>query len=360
MNLVSKEFVASRINNDGVLILSEMAGASKELIDAITVNPNNIVEISDAIVKALTMPVAEQHTRMQSMRQVVSKFNIAHWVQLFMQGLKQATYHQRSMQTRHVGGATAQSIINRYGHTHKRFIFLDYDGTLVGFKTKIDEARPDDELYHILEGLAADADNRVVLISGRKYDNLDEWFGHLPVTLVAEHGAWIKQGGEQWNSVPGLNDAWKPEINRVMQSFADRTPGSFIEEKTYSLVWHYRKAQPELGELRANELKNTLEVLAADKGLKILPGNKVLEIKNAEVNKGKAALNLLHNAEPDLIVAIGDDYTDEDIFRMLPDTAITIKVGSTVSAAKFYLHNPPEVRALLNDLLKYQSAKVVS
>ena len=78
MNLVSKEYVASRINNDGVLILSEMAGASKELIDAVIVNPNNTVEVAEAIIKAINMPLDEQRRRMVAMRQMVSKFNVSH------------------------------------------------------------------------------------------------------------------------------------------------------------------------------------------------------------------------------------------------------------------------------------------
>ena len=68
MNLVSKEYVASRVNNDGVLILSEMAGASKELIDALIVNPNNTVEVANAIIQAINMPLDEQQKRMQQMR----------------------------------------------------------------------------------------------------------------------------------------------------------------------------------------------------------------------------------------------------------------------------------------------------
>ena len=106
MNLVSKEYVASRVNNDGVLILSEMAGASKELIDALIVNPNNTVEVAEAIIKAINMPLDEQKRRMQQMREMVSKFNISHWVKIFMDKLKEVKLLQRSMQTRYIGQGT--------------------------------------------------------------------------------------------------------------------------------------------------------------------------------------------------------------------------------------------------------------
>jgi len=351
MNLVSKEYVASRVNNDGVLILSEMAGASKELIDAIIVNPNNIGEICRAIIQAIQMPLAEQQERMMQMRQNVSKFNIAHWVKIFMERLKEVKQLQRSMQTRHVSGSTGQSIINRYAKTKNRIIFLDYDGTLVDFKPNIAQAEPDKQLYDLLNQLTDDPENQVALISGRKHENLSEWFGKENIYLIAEHGAWFRQQNTSWHKISGLSDTWKQDIYPILETYVDRTPGSFIEEKTYSLVWHYRKAPKGLGELRANELANNLKYLASDKGLQLLPGDKVLEIKNMEVNKGKAAASLADKNNYDFIIALGDDYTDEDIFRALPDSAITIKVGSNISAAKFYLRNPAEVRRFLADLV---------
>ncbi len=352
MNLVSKEFVASRIDNDGVLILSEMAGASKELIDALIVNPNNTEEVCEAILTGINMPADEQEKRMTAMRQIVTKFNISHWVKIFMDKLKEVKQLQRSMQTRHVSGSTEQSIINRYHNTGKRVIFLDYDGTLVGFKANIDQAAPDKELFDIIEDLTEDPANDVVLISGRKHQNLEEWFGNTRLYLVAEHGSWSKHPDGAWHKISGLKDHWKHDIYPLLETYVDRTPGAFIEEKSYSLVWHYRKAQKGLGELRSNELMNNLKYLAGDKGLQLLQGDKVLEVKNMEVNKGKAAMGIIEKGNYDFIIALGDDYTDEDLFKALPDNAISIKVGSNMSAAKFYLRTPAEVRKLLGDFTK--------
>jgi len=284
---------------------------------------------------------------MQTMRQLVSKFNITHWVKIFMDRLKEVKQMQRSMQTRHVSFATEQSIINRYHKTKKRIIFLDYDGTLVNFKSNINQATPDKELHTIIDRLSEDPANMLVLISGRKHENLGEWFDDKNIYLIAEHGSWFKQQNTTWHKISGLSDSWKHDIYPVLETYVDRTPGSFIEEKTYSLVWHYRNSQGGLGELRANELMNNLKYLASDKGLQLLPGDKVLEVKNMEINKGKAALMLLDKNDYDFIIAFGDDYTDEDVFKALPESAVTIKVGGNVSAAKFYLRNPAEVRRLL-------------
>ncbi len=351
MNLVSKEYVASRNQNDGVLILSEMAGASKELTDAIVVNPNNLGDIMEAILVALNMPLEEQHRRMKAMRNIVEKFNVKHWVQNFILRLNEVKDTQKSLLTKHAVNNINEIIASKYSHASNRTLFLDYDGTLVGFTGNIDDASPDDELYEIIEKLTQDPANTVVIISGRRNETLEKWFGHLKVDLIAEHGAWQKTHGDKWNCLPLLTDQWKQEIRTLLETYTDRTPGSFIEEKSYSLVWHYRKAEEGLGELRANEIVSHLKILAADKGLQLMPGNKVIEFKNMEVNKGKAALNWLYDKHPDFIMALGDDHTDEDIFRALPDTAVTVKVGNNISEAKYYLNDYKEVRKLLRSLV---------
>lgn len=352
MNLVSKEYVASRVQEDGVLILSEMAGASKELNDALIVNPNNIGDIMEAIVQALNMSTEEQHMRMKSMRAIVAKFDIHLWVKNFMDKLKEVKMMQKSLHTKYAVAPVRAKIVADYAKAKDRYIFLDYDGTLVGFNGDIDKASPDEELYAILKQLTLDPANRVVLISGRRYQTLEEWFGHLDLDMIAEHGAWQKHKNTEWKPLPLLTDKWKQEVKMILDTYTDRTPGSFVEEKSYSLVWHYRKVEKGLGELRANEILNHLRMLITDKGLQMMPGNKVIEFKNIEVNKGKAAQNWLYGNDPDFILAVGDDHTDEDIFKALSPEAYSIKVGSNMSAARYYLKDFYEVRALLKELIQ--------
>jgi trehalose 6-phosphate synthase/phosphatase len=282
---------------------------------------------------------------------VVSKFNIHHWVRIFMERMKEVKQMQHAMHSRHITDVTEQAIRKIYNKTSKRIIFLDYDGTLVGFKSEILAASPDQDLYLLLEQLSEDPANHIILVSGRSHENLEEWFGHTNLNMIAEHGAWQKRNGH-WESIPGLNDQWKQDIYPVLEMYVDRTPGAFIEEKNFSLVWHYRKVEKGLGELRTTELMNNLRYLINDRGLQLLPGNKVVEIKNMEINKGKATSALLHNKDYDFIMALGDDHTDEDIFKALPDNSLTVKVGSNISAARFYLRNYHEVRALLRSLLQ--------
>ncbi|HEY1007307.1 MAG TPA: trehalose-phosphatase, partial [Sphingobacteriaceae bacterium] len=227
-----------------------------------------------------------------------------------------------------------------------RLILLDYDGTLVGFQNNILQATPDEELMDILESLTANPANKVVLISGRNYTSLEEWFGHLNLDMIAEHGAWMRSA-EGWKNLPGLTDSWKKDIMPVLETYTDRTPGTFIEEKSFSLVWHFRRAEAGVGELRASELLTNLQYLIQDKRLQLLKGNKVIEVKSIEINKGIAALSWIGERQHDFVMAIGDDHTDEDLFKALEPGSVTIKVGSNVSAARFYVDNFRSVRRLL-------------
>lgn len=351
MNLVCKEYIASRNEGNGVLILSEMAGASKELSEAIIVNPNNLGEIYRAILDALEMPEAEQKSRMLSLCQMVHKFDIHHWVKIFIDQLQEVKKSESIRSAKMINKELIHLFIKQKNNAQKRAFFIDYDGTLVGFKSDINKASPDEELYLLLQELSADAKNKIVIISGRQHETLEEWFGHLNLDMIAEHGAWLKINTETWTSIPGLLDSWKSKVRAMLESYSDRTPGSFIEEKRYSLAWHFRKVERGLGELRAYELESNLRYLTREMGLQLLPGNKVLEIKNVEINKGKAALNYITDKDFDFIMAIGDDHTDEDTFLSLPDTAITIKVGSSISEAKYFIKSVQDTRAFLNNFI---------
>lgn len=350
MNLVSKEYIASRKTEDGVLILSEMAGSSKELTDALIINPNSYNDLYNAILRALKMPLEEQRQRMHALTNIVRKFDIHHWVKIFMKQLRQIKEAQLLNKTLKINEQLLSVFKDNYDKASSRLFFLDYDGTLVDFHQDIEKAVPDDELYGILHKLIHNQ-TQIVIISGRKHSTLEQWFGHLPIDLIAEHGAWKKIGDVPWQRTIGLSEHWKTSIRPMLESYSDRTPGALIEEKDFSLAWHYRKVDRELGKLRAAELINNLTYLTRESGLQILPGNKVVEIKSAEVNKGKAALDYIHSYPSDFIIAIGDDHTDEDIFNNLPTTSFTIKVGNyQATAARYYLKSVTEVRKFLKIL----------
>jgi len=352
MNLVAKEFIASKLDKKGVLILSEMAGAAKELSDALLINPFDKNAFVEAMYQALTMPVSEQRNRIEKMQVSLKKYNIHHWVRIFMEGLAEIKGEQEDFLTKQLDEGDLPEILNRFNEASKRYIFLDYDGTLTGFKVDPAACQPDAELTSIFEGLMKDERNHVIIISGRPHQTLDSWMGKYPFTLIAEHGVWTKKENGEWTIKENLKKDWKIEIKKVMEQYVDRTPGSFIEEKNFGLVWHYRGVEVGLGELRSRELMSHLRYLASSKGLQVLEGDKVVEVKNMEVNKGIAAFRFISKSPSDLHIAIGDDWTDEDTFAVMPSDAITIKVGHAASRAKYHLDTVEDVRQFLRELIR--------
>ncbi|MEL7003960.1 MAG: bifunctional alpha,alpha-trehalose-phosphate synthase (UDP-forming)/trehalose-phosphatase [Bacteroidota bacterium] len=351
MNLVCKEYVASRLDKRGVLILSEMAGASKELSEAIIVNPNDKHQVRDAIKRALTMPEEEQISHMEIMQETLKKFNIHHWVNLFLGRLEEVRDKQQKMSTKVLDAKLTEKLIEDFNGANNRMLFLDYDGTLRAFTGNPQDAKPDDELHEIIESLAKIENTQVVVISGRDKDTLEEWLGHHDIEFIAEHGVWARKKGRDWKTLDALDGSWKEDIRPVLEIYVNKTPGSLLEEKDFSLVWHYRKVEAGLGELRAREIISHLKYLAINMNLQVLEGNKVVEIKNLEVNKGKAASKWIHKHNPEFVMAIGDDFTDEDTFKAMPEGGYTIKVGDNQSAAKFSVNGPNAVRGLLKKLL---------
>jgi trehalose 6-phosphate synthase/phosphatase len=349
MNLIAKEYVSSRPDGSGVLILSEMAGAAKELTQAMIINPNTPLEIARALEQALEMPQEEQKKRNAPMQQRLRRYDVVHWANDFIQSLKVTKDHQQSLNAKLLGSMAQDQVMERFQRAAKSVMFLDYDGTLVPFTGDPQLAAPDPKLLTILEGLSQVGD--VVLISGRDRSTMDRWFEELPVGMVAEHGAWIKEKRQDWKMPKQLNSEWKKDVLPILEFFADRLPGAFVEEKQFSAVFHYREADPELSAIRLRDLSSNLTHVTSLLDLHTLRGNKVLEVRMAGVEKGTAATTFLTNGRYEFILAIGDDWTDEDLFRVLPDDACTVKVGIGISTAKYYLRNYEEVRRFLSDII---------
>ncbi len=352
MNLVAKEFVASKeVSKKGVLILSEMAGASNELTDALIVNPRDITDMEEALEKAMEMSLEEQAERLTKMQHRLKKYTVKHWAETFLTELSQMSVLKSSNEINELNEDSKFQLLSDYKNAKNRLILLDYDGTLVSFKPEPHLAKPDAEVLALLEGLRDSEANKLVIISGRDKDTLGDWLGHLDLEMSAEHGVWRFQKSN-WELAHGITNSWKKDIRPVLEAMVERTPGSFIEEKDYSIAWHYRKIDKALGEKRIREFRDVLLYLTANLDLQVLEGNKVVEVKNSGVNKGNATLKWVNSSDWDFILAIGDDNTDEDIFKALPDFGYSIKVGRDKTAAKYSLFGVKKVRALLKELVE--------
>ncbi len=353
MNLIAKEFLATKENDKGVLILSEFAGAASELGEALLVNPNDNMSMVNALHQALTMADDEQLKRLRIMQKRLKRYNVIKWAHDYLDMLHQIKKQQQKFMTKILNETLKNDLVSQYQRAKKRLLFLDYDGTLVPFVPNPQDAAPDEELLSLLTALSNAKENEVVIISGRDPETLETWFGKLPISLVGEHGAWIRKKDGTVISSGQISTSWKKLIRPILETHVDRTPGSFIEEKKYSLVWHYRKVEPGLGEIRVRELIDTLNTFTANLDVKVLEGDKNVEIKQGMIDKGKAAMKWLTKETWDFILAVGDDKTDEDLFEVLhTKNAYTIKVGLKPTKAKYVVENHLAVRNLLKSLIK--------
>jgi trehalose 6-phosphate synthase/phosphatase len=350
MNLIAKEYVASRVQGRGVLVLSEMAGAAKELGEAIIVNPNNKEEIVEALHQALGMSEGEQIERNRSMQKRLARYSIGGWVGDFMDRLETVKRVQRERSSRVATPELVEEIVGAYRRGAKRLLLLDYDGTLVPYCDWPRKAVPDEEVVPILKELAEIAENNLVIVSGRDRATLEDWFGDIEAGLVAEHGVWLRDRDGNWEMLENLRDDWKEQIRPLLELYVDRTPGSFVEEKNYSLSWHYRRADPALAPLRAGELKDDLVNLTGNLSIGVLEGNKVIEVKDVGITKGRAVSRWLARQNWDFILSIGDDWTDEDMFSALPEGAYSIRVGQVNTRARYRMGSYQDVRDLLTKL----------
>jgi trehalose 6-phosphate synthase/phosphatase len=354
MNLVAKEFVAARTDEDGVLILSEFAGAAAELGEALLVNPYDIDQQASAMRDALEMTQEERSERMRALRSRLSTYDVATWASHFLSRLDSVSRPQPTKV------ATTKHLLEAVDGAQSLCVLLDYDGTLVPYHRVPKLARPDAAMLDLLESLATNPTVHVHVLSGRGRETLEHWLGRLPIGMVAEHGAWARRSPDaEWTSIDpdGMTraaatlDGWRPRVKQIIGQFIRETPGSTLEEKERSLVWHYRLADPVQGARKSHELRYQLRDALSNMPLEVTTGNKIVEVREMGADKGMAARRALAEMPPGtLAIAIGDDVTDEDMFRALPPDAITIKVGGDETQARFRLRDWREVRHFLANL----------
>ncbi|MDD2190085.1 MAG: bifunctional alpha,alpha-trehalose-phosphate synthase (UDP-forming)/trehalose-phosphatase [Eubacteriales bacterium] len=351
MNLVCKEYIAARTDYGGMVVISETTGAASELGEAVIVNANDYDGVACGIKAALDMTDAEKIARNKIMSRRIQRYDVKFWASEFLNSLQNTfMYSERSITQRSLEKAKL-IVESAYKDANKRVLFLDYDGTLVGFKAKPEQAKPDAELKQLLINLIEDPKNTVVLISGRDRYTLEEWFGDLDIHIFSSHGLWIRHPGQDWIMTVPIDNNWKDSVRHILELYTDRTPGSFIEEKEYSLAWHYRLSDPDLIKVKLIEVKETLMSMTQQGTLGLLEGNKVLEVKDNRVNKGYTASSFISDKGYDFMFAAGDDYTDEDMFSALPENTFTVRVGLGYTGARYFLKSWQSMRSVLENFI---------
>ncbi len=357
MNLVAKEYLACQRDGAGPLILSEFAGAAEELFNALLVNPYDTQAVAESITRALAMPPEERRARNTPMRERVMTFDAQRWAKTFIDDLTAIPATAKPADDTDTAGA-ARRLAEAIRAGQRVAFFLDYDGTLREFAPNPADARPTEEIRTLLDDLAALPNTDVLLISGRKGEDLETFAGKSRLGLIAEHGASLRRPGRtEWETLDAQVDyGWKDEVRPVFRLYEESLPGSQVEEKRTSLVWHYRRADPEFGEWKANQLAEELGAMTANTPVQVRQGQKIVEVVSAQVSKGAAVARCMGEEGYSLTLCAGDDVTDESMFALEADNLVTVKIGDGPTKAKYRVKNPAAMRRFLREVATASAA----
>lgn len=352
MNLVAQEYVASRQQDDAALVLSEFTGAAHGLDGAVLVNPWNEDQMAEALRQALELTPEERAARGKRLRMSVSGNSSTTWARDFVNLIDRHCATVRSAARRRPLAEQLERLLQDYRQARRRFLLLDYDGTLTGYAPTPDEATPGPQTRALVQQLAEDSRNEVYVVSGRPCRTLEEWLGDLPIGLCAEHGWLVRPKGQQrWKRLVRVSLDWMQEVLPILEDFAARTPGAMVERKAAALAWHWRRCDPEFGQWKAHELGLHLSIELSNLPVEVIRGNKVIEVRAQGLNKGALVRWLESRFTPaDFILGIGDDRTDEDLFAALPAGAWSVRIGDQPTQALYFVQRREEVSDLLRAL----------
>jgi trehalose 6-phosphate synthase/phosphatase len=350
MNLVAKEFIACQRENAGLLILSEFAGAAEELFNALLVNPYDSAAVAETLTDALALPTEEKRNRILPMRVRVMRYDARHWARSFIDDLMSGPISDARTVEADIREAREQ--VGQAVSAGKRIaLFLDYDGTLREIELDPRAATPNTGIETLLQRLGQQQNVDVTVISGRSQEDMEAFLGGHPFRLIAEHGASLRgPGKKEWERLDrNVNYAWKEELLAILRLYEQATPGSTIEEKHSSIVWHYRKADEDFGAWKASRLTEELSALTANYPIKVRHGKKMVEVTAEQNNKGAAVSRVLEqNDNYEVALCAGDDLTDESMFELSRPRLLTIKVGIGPTQARFRVSDPATFRQFLD------------
>ena len=366
MNLVAKEYVASRPDLQGVLVLSEFAGAADELRAAVLVNPHDIDELKAAILRSLAMPAEEQEEAMRSLRHQVMEHDVQTWAHNFLQELEESGDPEPEVRPaiQLKGDAPSEpgaldSALAQFAEVPRLLIASDFDGVIAPIVADRDAVQPDAPSLTALRELSELPGVAVALVSGRALADLDS-HTRMPssVVLVGSHGAEVG-ALPPWMQAEVLDKsslAMTPQkeellasITATLRRIARAHPGTEVETKPTAAVLHTRNAK---GRGSINATESALEYAMTLPDVTVTPGKEVVEFAVVPTSKGVAVDTLARASAADAWLYLGDDVTDESVFAQLGESDLGVKVGAGDTAARLRIADTEAVRGVLQRLLE--------
>lgn len=359
MNLVSLEYVMSQKDeNPGIILLSEFAGASSTLSYAMSINPWNIKDTAQRMKDALHHPLVRRRGEMVAMKEFLQNYNSSHWASYILRDLVKDSGNKQKIEPRVNDGKF------EWMHELKNkevLFFCDLDGTLAPISAYPSDVKLQSKTIELLQEISKKKNCEFVVVSGRDKEFLEEQFidNDFDFPLAACHGAYRYSPEEnKWYSLVTQDSTkWRDSVMEILNLYTQRTPGAFIEDKGHAITWHYRNTPREFGEFLAHKLFYELEEALGNQPVHVSRGKKVIEVKSIHANKGYFVQQWIQSKmkKPDIVVAIGDDTTDEDMFNVLQDRSdlkpFCIKVGQEQTNAHYFIKEQKTVNLFLENFL---------
>lgn len=377
MNLVAKEYVACRDDEQGVLVLSEFTGAADELQRALLVNPHDIEGMKAAFVRAMHMPEQEQRRRMRALRDTVAQNDVQHWAENVLRAAAAAATqrtHLTPPATQHVeGGPTILSPhlvgqLRRLATAHELVVACDFDGTLAPIVSRPEDARIMPRAQRALDVLGSAPGVHVTILTGRSIGNLhDTGISTDGFTVSGSHGIELLHAGHRADTLPEQGaphaeplTAEESErlttLQRRVTRLFNREQGVRIEMKPYGLAVHTRRVDDEE---RSDELLDAAARVMEEAGFGVRDGKRVRECSLRSSDKGSALQHIRSQWPTAPVLFLGDDVTDEDVFASLRVDDLGIKVGEGDTLATERVAGPAAATAVLATLAELRTGVVV-
>uniref|UniRef100_K3W8D4 CBM20 domain-containing protein n=2 Tax=Globisporangium ultimum (strain ATCC 200006 / CBS 805.95 / DAOM BR144) TaxID=431595 RepID=K3W8D4_GLOUD len=415
VNLYPFEFIYAHEleKKPGVVVVSEFSGSSRVLTGSIGVNPWKREEIVRAIELSVTMSEEERVARHNKDLEYIVNNSRTKWAERILVDLKRTKKYAAGGE--HTGYGLglgfrmlefnagfkmleSDAVAKAYRTSFRRVILLDYGNTLTqneqggandfskylncssdaatsdpSVLSKTDTPAASPELLSALSLLCADPRNTVFVLSGKERADLENTLGSVRgLGLAAEHGYLYKWGDSKngpdsddvWLCTKdNFDDSWKDVTHSVMDIYTQRTHGTYIELKGSALLWQFRDADPEFGQLQAKELHDQLNQVLEHFHVEVITGTDYLEVRPEGVDKGVIVDRIMSTLESqgnnyvDFILCVGDDSSDEFMFQYLEDMRsrsklFTVTVGKKPSAAKYFVNDVDQVMEVLHSLTK--------
>jgi trehalose 6-phosphate phosphatase len=223
-------------------------------------------------------------------------------------------------------------------------LFLDIDGTLLDLARTPDRVKVPRDLLLALERLSGELSGAFAFVSGRSLESIDRLFSPFSPAAIGAHGGEIRGADGVVAREPPLPDS----VRQVFTDLARSNPGLLLEDKNCALALHYRLA-PEARPVLSTAMERNARLFQAEK-VHILHGKAVIEARPLGVDKGTAVAALAKQSPfaGRAILFGGDDATDMDVFRILPDLGGRgFSVGRRFPGADHVFESPRAVRQWL-------------